>query len=159
MNPSSPEREQFERISLSLPGELLRKFDKLVEERGFDSRSRAVSELISRELDRYSSQEGREIMTGTITLVYEHSRNDLKRKLADLQYEHINEVISSLHVLLEDQHTLELVLVQGRAHRLRTIANKLITCKGVKSGSMTLTAPVMPPLQYPKEDIPKELLV
>ncbi|MCL4148106.1 UNVERIFIED_CONTAM: hypothetical protein GTU68_004745 [Idotea baltica] len=86
------EREHVERVSLSLSGSLLRGFDELVEERGFDSRSQAVSELISRELDRHVGQKGREIMTGTITLVYEHSKGDLKRKLADIQCEHINEV-------------------------------------------------------------------
>ena len=146
------EREQVERISLSIPGKILRSFDELVEERGFDSRSQAVSELVMRELNRHTSQKGTEIMTGTITLVYEHSKGDLKRKLADIQSDHIKEVISSLHVLLEDEHTLEVVLVQGKARQLRKIANLLITCKGVKSGSMTLTAPVMPPLQYPSPD-------
>lgn len=144
------DRRQIERISLSLPGEVLRGFDALVEERGFDSRSQAVGELISRELDRHASSDGKQIMTGTIVLVYEHSRGDLKRRLADIQYEHIAEVISSLHVLLENEHTMEVVLVQGKARKLRSIANELITCKGVKSGSMTLTASLMPQIQYPE---------
>lgn len=151
-----PDRRQIERISLSLPGEVLRGFDALVEERGFDSRSQAVGELISRELDRHASTDGKEIMTGTIVLVYEHSRGDLKRRLADIQYDHIAEVISSLHVLLENEHTMEVVLVQGRARKLRRIANELITCKGVKSGSMTLTASLMPQIQYP--EVPGEQL-
>lgn len=145
------DREQIERVSLSIPRGLVRGFDKLVEERGFESRSQAVSELFARELDSHSSQEGSKIMTGTITLVYSHSKGDLKRKLADLQYEYVNEVISSLHVLLENHHTLEVVLVQGRARKLRHIANRLITCKGVKSGTMTLSASLMPPLQYPSQ--------
>lgn len=145
------ERERVERISLSLPAGILSNFDQLVEDRGFDSRSQAVSELISRELDRHSSSKGRGFMTGTITIVYEHSRGDLKRKLAEIQNEHINEVISSLHVLLENQHTLEVILVQGKSPTLRKIANRLITCKGVKNGSMTLTTTMMPPIQYPAD--------
>lgn len=153
------EREQVERISLSLPGGLLKRFDQLVEARGFDSRSQAFGELMARELDRTSTKEGNEMMTGTITLVYGHSKGDLKKKLADLQYEYIDEVISSFHVFLEDQHTLEVVLVQGKAKKLRHIADQLITCKGVKSGSMTLTSPLMPPLQYPSENPSKGLFV
>jgi len=143
------DRENVDRISLSLPGGLLGRFDELVEERGFESRSQAIAEMMARELDRYTAKKTQQVMTGTITLVYEHSRGELKRKLADIQYEYLNEVISSLHVLLENQHTMEVVLVQGKAKRLRQIANELITCKGVKSGTMTLTASLMPPIQYP----------
>ena len=145
------DRENVDRVSLSLPGGLLGKFDELLEERGFESRSQAIAEMMARELDRYSAKKTQQIMTGTIMLVYEHSRGDLKRKLADIQYEYLNEVISSLHVLLENQHTMEVVLVQGKAKRLRQIANELITCKGVKSGTMTLTASLMPPIQYPED--------
>ncbi|MDQ8191545.1 nickel-responsive transcriptional regulator NikR [Roseibacillus persicicus] len=145
------EREQVDRISLSLPAGLLERFDMLVDERGFDSRSQAVGELISRELDRYSASQGRQIMTGTIVLVYGHTNGDLKRRLADIQYDHIAEVIGSLHILLEKEHTMEVVIVQGKANKLRKIANELITCKGVTSGSMTLTSSLMPPVQYPVE--------
>lgn len=147
-----PEKEQVDRISLSLPGGLLERFDGLVEERGFDSRSQAVAELLSRELDRHGSKSGREIMTGTIVLVYGHSNADIKRRLADIQYDHIDEVIGSLHVLLEKQHTMEVVLVQGRASTLRKIADELITCKGVENGTMTLTSSLIPPVQYPKQE-------
>ncbi len=147
------DKEQVDRISLSLPGGLLERFDNLVDERGFDSRSQAVGELISRELDRYSSSQGRQIMTGTIILVYGHTNGDLKRRLADIQYDHIAEVIGSLHILLEKEHTMEVVIVQGKAHKLRAIANKLITSKGVTSGSMTLTSSLMPPVQYPADTV------
>ena len=145
------ERENVDRISLSLPGGLLTKFDALVEERGFESRSQAIAEMMARELDSHAKKNSQAVMTGTIMLVYEHSRGDLKRRLADIQYNYLAEVISSLHVLLESEHTMEVVLVQGKAKKLRQIANDLITCKGVKSGSMTLTTPVMPPIQYPEE--------
>ena len=145
------DRENVDRISLSLPGGLLNRFDELVEERGFESRSQAISEMMSRELDSHAKKNSHIVMTGTIMLVYEHSRGDLKRRLADIQYNYLSEVISSLHVLLESAHTMEVVLVQGKAKKLRQIANELITCKGVKSGSMTLTTPVMPPIQYPEE--------
>ncbi len=145
------ERENVDRISLSLPGGLLTKFDVLVEERGFESRSQAISEMMARELDRHAKKNSHSVMTGTIMLVYEHSKGDLRKRLSEIQYNYLSEVISSLHVQLESHHTMEVVLVQGKAKKLRQIANELITCKGVKSGSMTLTTPVMPPIQYPEE--------
>lgn len=56
------------------------------------------------------------------------------------------EVISSQHILLEDDHVLEVILMQGPAKRLREVTNKLVTCKGVKSAHLTLTPNLIPPL-------------
>jgi len=69
-------------------------------------------------------------------------RNDLSRVCR----EHITEVISSQHILLEDDHVLEVLLMQGPAATLRQIANELVTCKGVKSTHLSLTPHLMPPL-------------
>lgn len=147
--PKKTDTKFVERISLSLPNGLLDRFDKIVEDRGFPNRSQAVSELLSREVDEHQASYGTGIHTGTITMIYEHNRPDLKRRLAEIQYENINEVISSLHVLLENENTLEVVLVQGDADKLRSIADELVTCKGVLTASLTLTSSVMPPLQHP----------
>ncbi len=150
MTASTTASEPMERISLSVPRSLIRRFDSLIDQRGFESRSQGVSELLMRELDRHACEEGSNIMTGAITLVYAHSKRGIKKRLADIQYGYLEEVISSLHVHLEDERTMEVVLVQGRANKLRKIADDLITTKGVMSGSMTLSSTLMPPIQYPQ---------
>jgi CopG family nickel-responsive transcriptional regulator len=66
--------------------------------------------------------------------------------LTDIQHRHIAEVISSLHVNLERHHTMEVILVQGQADKLKAIADELITCKGVKTGKLQLSTAVLPPL-------------
>ena len=137
---------KVERISVSLSGELLGRLDAMVNQRGFESRSQALSEMIHQQLAEYDRHDGSQIMTGTITLFYSHAKPNIKNTLADIQYKYINEVISSLHVLLEDQHTMEVLLVQGPARRLRKISDELITCKGVKTGSLTLTSLILPPI-------------
>ena len=55
-------------------------------------------------------------------------------------------MISSQHILLEDEHVLEVILMQGPARTLRDITNKLVTCKGVKTAHLTLTPHLIPPL-------------
>jgi CopG family nickel-responsive transcriptional regulator len=47
---------------------------------------------------------------------------------------------------LEDDHVLEVLLMQGPANMLRQIANELVTCKGVKSTHLSLTPHLLPPL-------------
>ena len=58
----------------------------------------------------------------------------------------ITEVISSQHVLLEDDHVLEVILMQGPAGSLKQIENELVTCRGVKSAQLTMTPHILPPL-------------
>ena len=140
-----------ERISLSLPNGLVARFDEVVAARGFANRSQAVSEVLSREVDEYTAEKGTGILTGTITLVYQHNKPDLRRRLSEIQYQNIQEVISSLHVLLENKQTMEVVLVQGDGDKLREIANQLVACKGVLKGTLNLTQSIMPPLLHPSE--------
>ncbi|TJY58370.1 nickel-responsive transcriptional regulator NikR [Sinimarinibacterium sp. CAU 1509] len=134
------------RISVSLPETLLLQLDEMVAERGFDSRSQAIAEMISHQITAHKKERGNEIMAGTITLLYDHSTPRLQKLLADLQHQHIREIISSLHVHLMHSQTMEVILVQGPAAQLQLIADKMITNRGVISGKLELTTTLIPQL-------------
>lgn len=134
------------RISISLPEYLLDQFDALLAERGFENRSQAVAGMIRDQLSEYHRQASDEIMTGTITLFYDHGVPGLQRSLADLQHEYIDEVISSLHVHLMHAHTMEVILVQGPAARLQEVADKMLSMRGVLTGKLHLATVLMPPV-------------
>jgi CopG family transcriptional regulator, nickel-responsive regulator len=143
--PSTPSTAH--RVTLSLPDVVFRQFEELMGERGFENRSQAVAEALTQHVADYYSMKGNRMMAGTITLFYDHKRPGLKQEIADIQHDNIREVISSLHVLLENSKTMEVILVQGPAKRLRLIANKLLQCKGVLAGRLNLTRTLMPPIQ------------
>lgn len=134
------------RLSISLPTALAKKLDSLVETRGFGSRSQAVSEMIHLQLIGESAERGEDVMTGTITLCYRHSQPRLKQTLAEIQYRHVDAVISSFHVYLKQQQTLEVILVQGPADRLRTICNEMTALKGVILGKLQFASATLPPI-------------
>ena len=134
------------RISMSLPEELLFALDQMVTERGFASRSQAISEVLHQSLVEHKRQQGDEVMVGTITLLYDNSVPGLQKQLSDLQFRHIDEVISSLHVHLMHNQTMEVILVQGPAATLQRIADQMITRRGVVSGKIQLMAALIPPL-------------
>jgi len=140
------------RISLSLPEDLLYELDTMVGERGFASRSQAVATILHRSLVEHRHQVGDRVMVGTITLCYDHLANGLQQRLVDLQHRYIAEVISSLHVHLMHNQTLEVVLVQGPADKLQTIADSMITERGVISGRLELVAAMIPPIHPFQEE-------
>ena len=134
------------RITVSMPEETFQAFERRVAERGFDSRSQAVAEMINQHSAQHLGKIGKEVMAATLTLVYDESKSTLLRDLSRIFREHVAEVISSQHVLLEDEHVLEVILMQGPAKTLRDIMNKLVTCKGVKTAQLTLTPHLIPPI-------------
>ncbi|MHB9022399.1 MAG: nickel-responsive transcriptional regulator NikR [Halothiobacillus sp.] len=139
-------RGELSRISISLPARLLHELDRMVLKRGFGSRSQAIVEMINQQLVEHKSDLGHDVMAGTINLVYDHSTPNLQKELADLQHQYIDEVISSLHVHLVDNQTMEVILVQGPATKLQSIADQMISCGGVITGRLQLTTAQIPPL-------------
>jgi CopG family transcriptional regulator, nickel-responsive regulator len=133
-------------MTVSMPEETFQAFEQLVVERGFESRSQAVAEMIHQHAAQHRGRIGTEVMAGTLSVVYDESKSTLLRELSRIFREHVAEVISSQHIMLEDEHVLEVILMQGPARTLRDITNKLITCKGVKTAQLTLTPHLMPPL-------------
>ena len=132
------------RISISLAPKLANALDEMVTERGFHNRSQAISEMIQQSLITHHQEDEDTIMAGTITLIYDSAKPDLLQKLAKIQHQHIEEVISSQHVFLEGKYIMEVVLVQGPISQLRHITNRMVTCKGVSSGGLTLTSKILP---------------
>jgi CopG family transcriptional regulator, nickel-responsive regulator len=134
------------RISMSLPYALLKELDRMVGERGFISRSQAMADMLHQFLIEHKRERGDDIMVGTVTLVYDNSVPGLQKLLADLQSRHIDEVISSLHVHLVRNQTMEVILVQGPVKTLQGIADEMISRRGVISGKMHLVAALIPQL-------------
>lgn len=139
-------RERVRRVSISLPESVYRQLDGLVDRRGFQSRSQAVAEMISANLAELQDGHGAKVMAGTLTLFYKVGQGNVRNEMARLQHEHIDEVISSLHVQLENHHVMEVMLLQGPASKLEKISNEFITLKGVRTGKLVLVSHIMPPL-------------
>jgi CopG family nickel-responsive transcriptional regulator len=149
--PASEEgNETLRRITVSMSEETFRSLDRLVNQRGFDSRSQGISEMIHSQAAEHLAKIGTEVMAGNLTLVYDETKGSLLRDLSRICREHIDEVISSQHVLLEGDHVMEVILMQGPANKLRRIANELGTCKGVKTAQLTLTTHLIPQVHAKK---------
>lgn len=135
------------RLSMSLPAELSRQLDTMVEERGLPSRSQLISELIRNELAEHgAAMRPEDMLAGTITLVYRGDMGRVRHQLAQTQADYLKEVISSQHVFLEDDQSLEVLLVQGPAERLRALCDALRKLRGVQQLRMFTTTALLPPL-------------
>jgi CopG family nickel-responsive transcriptional regulator len=127
------------RIGVAIDSDLLDKFDQLIEKRGYTNRSEAFRDLIRDELVQKSWESPESNVVGTVTLVYDHHVRMLNEKLTDMQHEHHRSILSTLHVHLDHDNCLEVLVVRGKAAVVQKIADTLISTKGVKHGRLTLT--------------------
>ena len=145
MKDASP--SNLARLSMSLPAELSRQLDIMVEERGLPSRSQLIAELIRDELAEHGAAlRPEDMLAGTITLVYRGDMGRVRHQLAQTQGEYLKEVISSQHVFLEDDQSLEVLLVQGPARRLSELCDALRKVRGVQQLRLFTTTALLPPL-------------
>jgi CopG family nickel-responsive transcriptional regulator len=132
---------------MSLPTDLYRQLDVMVQERGLPSRSQLISELIRHALaDHGEATHPDALLAGTITLVYRANMGRVRELLVQTQHEYLKEVISAQHVFLEDDQSLEVLLVQGPAARLRDLCDALRKVRGVQQLQLVTTTALLPPL-------------
>ncbi len=128
----------IERIGISLEDELLARFDRLIEEKGYENRSEAIRDLIRDALVQraWSQPDGREERVAVVTLVYDHDATSLAHKLAHVQHENHKAVVSALHVHMDAHNCLEVLVLRGRGREVLAMGEELISTKGVKYGKL-----------------------
>lgn len=130
---------ELSRIGVAIDTDLLEKFDRLIEQRGYTNRSEAFRDLIRDELVEKNWESPDSHVVGTVTLVYDHHVRMLSEKLTDIQHDYHHAVLSTLHVHLDHDHCLEVLVVKGKSGDVRKVADALISTKGVKHGRLTIT--------------------
>ncbi len=127
------------RISMSLEGSLLEQFDRLIQEEGYPTRSEAIKALMRSSLTEKAWTKDEQV-AGSITLVYDHHRPGIVKQLMDAQHDFGSTIVSTQHVHLDHHHCLEIVVVKGKASRIRELVTTLKATKGVKHNSLVMTA-------------------
>ena len=127
------------RIGVAIDSDLLKKFDRLITQRGYTNRSEAFRDLIRDELVERMWESPESQVVGTITLVYNHHVRMLNEKLTDIQHDFHRSILSTLHVHLDHDNCLEVLVVRGKSAEVRKVADVLISTKGVKHGRLSLS--------------------
>ncbi len=129
------------RLSVSLDDALLRQWDKLRKRQGYKNRSLAVADLMrDRLVEHRSGADENYEAAGSVTLVYDHHHSQVQGTLTDLQHDFTAIIVTCLHVHLDHQNCLEVIVLRGPVSAIKRLADRLIGCKGVKHGKLSLTS-------------------
>lgn len=131
--------ENIIRFGVAMPKGLLNKFDSLILKKNYPNRSQALRDLVRQILvEEEWKLENRQTI-GTITIVYNHHFKEISDVLTDLQHHYCKEIISCLHVHLDKDNCLEVLVLKGLSKKIKDIADRLIATKGVKHGKLIRT--------------------
>lgn len=126
------------RIGVSLPGELLDKFDETLLKRGYSSRSEGIRDAIRTYNQHYEwMQQIKGTRAATISLVYDCSKKGITSALAEIQHEYLDLITSSVHFHMEEDFCFEAIILEGDGEKIVELAEKILSLKGVKHSRLT----------------------
>lgn len=131
------------RFGVSAEEELLGNFDRLISGQGYANRSEALRDLMRDAIVKSRLEGAPETgeVLGSLTLVYDHHASDLADKMNALQHDYFNFIVSVLHVHISHDDCLEVIVLRGEIKQVRSLADALLSLKGVKHGKLFVTLP------------------
>jgi len=130
------------RLGVTLPDKLLGELDEIVDSARYPSRSKAIQDSVKSFVTEHGwlrEQKGERI--GVIVFVYDHESRGLEDYLTDTEHDYSSIICSSTHIHLTKRDCLETIVVRGNASRIRELAERLRTRKGVKQAKLTVVSP------------------
>jgi CopG family nickel-responsive transcriptional regulator len=123
----------LKRFGVSVPEELLEKFDKLVEKRKYVGRSEAIRDAMR----EYISESEWETETdygntmASLNIVYQHKAK-LMTDLMRIQHDAHAQVVSTVHVHATHARCLEVITMKGNRKAIEAFANSVSGLKGIE---------------------------
>lgn len=127
------------RFGVSIPAQLIEAFDKRIRAKGYRTRSEAIRDIIRNHLVEEEWERGDRPVVGAITVVYDHHTRELTHALTEMQHQFHGQIRCSTHVHLDADNCLEVIVVSGMSREVHSIADRLISTRGVKHGKLVCT--------------------
>ncbi|MEM0216105.1 MAG: nickel-responsive transcriptional regulator NikR [Candidatus Bathyarchaeia archaeon] len=121
------------RVSVTLPEDLLKEFDEVINRMGYGNRSKAVQDAVRLFIsERKWLQEESGIQAGVLMLLYDHEVRGVEDTLTDIQHNYADIISSTMHIHLTERDCLEAIAVKGEAEKIRRLSDELSSKRGVK---------------------------
>lgn len=128
----------LKRFGVSLEEDILDALDDFVKYNGFANRSQAIRFLVEKNIAEKKWQCGH-VVAGTIIIMYDQSKKEIASKIAAIQQDYQDVILSSSQYYLNAAFCLHIATVTGVAHRLTELSDRLITVKGIRHGKLVMS--------------------
>ena len=115
------------RCSVSTSPDLLKRFDEAIRERAYTSRSKAVRDLIVGFIVESEWERSGKVVLGSLTLIYDYGARGLPDRLTEIQHERSGNIVSTMHVHVDEHICMEVLALKGLPKEVRGVADELIS--------------------------------
>lgn len=120
-------------ISVTIPDELIRRFDQFIKERGYYSRSEAFRDAIrSLMTEAEVGKLNENNIAAVILTASDIRRRDVDFKLVELRNEFEDCVIENLHRYIESEYCVDVFFLQGKHSRVLDLLGRIRGIRGVQ---------------------------
>ncbi|MFQ5831818.1 MAG: nickel-responsive transcriptional regulator NikR [Candidatus Thorarchaeota archaeon] len=122
---------ELKRFGVSIPEDLLERFDLLVEAKGYVGRSEAIRDAMRHLISKWEQESSQEGGAATLSVVYKH-KPKLMAALTNAQHGSSANVISTMHVHLTPFHCLEVLTLSGTRENIQKLKDRVSGLSGVE---------------------------
>lgn len=126
------------RFGVAMEPELLQQLDALAAARSC-TRSELLRDLARNEVGKAATQK-RVPAVAAVTLVYNHHVRLLSERLTEIQHELGEQVRSTMHVHLDHDNCIEIIVLRGRSDRICDAATRMLAIRGVTHGGVEMVS-------------------
>ena len=116
---------------------MLQKFDSFEKQIKFPNRSEVFRHLIQVALLKEQIRLGNYV-AGSISIDYDCHTRELVDKLIDIQHQFHENIVLNMHIYLEHENCIEVIVVKGKYKDITELANCLKGQKGISFGKSTI---------------------
>lgn len=120
-------------VSLTLPDELLERFDEFVKSRGYYSRSEAFRDAVRNLISEWelSRREFNYVAT-TIMITSDYKDEEVDLRIGEIRHEFDDVVVENIHRHIGQRYCLEILLVEGDYRRVLDLIGRIRGIRGIK---------------------------
>lgn len=145
----------MERLTISLDNQLSDQFDEFIRGRGYTNRSEAMRDLIREQLEASRlEKEGGGHCVATLSYIYNHHESDLASRVTSVQHDHHDLTLSSMHVHMDHDNCLEVVILRGASRSVKNFANLVMATRGVRHGKLHMVPVEIKQEQHSPASVP-----
>jgi CopG family transcriptional regulator, nickel-responsive regulator len=129
----------MQRVTITLDDDLMVDLDRIIESRGYQNRSEAIRDLARTGIQQAKQELGQSRdCVAALVYVYDHAARDLASRLVQTFHDHHDMAHATLHVHLDHDSCMEIVVLKGHTRDVQHCAEHVIAERGVRYGRLTM---------------------